>query len=273
MSLKEITFPESLTAIYYQAFEKSALTDITITGPVIQFLDETAFLDVNATVHYPGNDTTWHEAHRKNYGGNLTWESYYKEVTQIAEGTCGENLTWKLTSDGILTVSGTGAMTDYKKTYVSSYGYNLDMPWLSYSSRIGKIVVEDGVTSIGNYAFSHMSYLREVEIPESVTSIGAYAFCEDNELLYVDLPDTVTAIGISTFYNCNSLTGVDIPNTVTVIGSDAFYNCTNLTKIRCLSPSRILAPVHSTTAAAFSASRFPGASVKLRVVHSMAVLL
>ena len=86
-----------------------------------------------------------------------------------ASGTCGENLTWTLSDDGVLTISGTGDMTDY-------YSYSEFAPWHEYADRIQTVIIGKGVTGIGSYAFSDCSSLTSVSIPDSVTSIGGGAF-------------------------------------------------------------------------------------------------
>ncbi len=144
-------------------------------------------------------------------------------ATLFAEsGACGANLTWDLT-DGVLTISGTGAMTDW---YSSSYA-----PWYSYSSSIKEVSIGNSVTSIGNYAFQSCKSLTSVTIPNSVTSIGEFAFEYCTSLTSVTIPNSVTSIGSSAFYYCTSLTSVTIPNSVTSIGWYAFEDCSSLTSI------------------------------------------
>ena len=143
-------------------------------------------------------------------------------------GTCGENLTWTL-SGGTLTISGSGEMKNYSWESV---------PWYSSRTTIQSVVIEDGVTYIGESAFWACSSLTSVVIPDSVTTIGGYAFSECSSLTSVTIPDSVTTIGSGTFGGCSSLTSVDIPEGVTTIGSGAFgvikvayqeySGCTNL---------------------------------------------
>ena len=140
-----------------------------------------------------------------------------------ASGTCGENLTWNL-SNGTLTISGFGAMTDYSDNSSSR------APWDSSKSSIKSIVIEDGVTSIGDYAFQHCYNLTSISIPNSVTNIGDYAF-QYSKMTSITIPNSVIGIGKSVFYACSSLTSVTIPNSVTSIGEAAFGNCSHLTSV------------------------------------------
>ncbi len=133
-------------------------------------------------------------------------------------GTCGANLTWDLT-DGVLTISGTGEMTDYS--------YN-SAPWYSNRSSITNVIINNSVTSIGNYAFSYCTGLTSVTIPNSVTSIGKYAFYWCGYLTSITIPNSVTSIGEGAFYGCSSLTSITIPNRVTSIGDEAFYLVANI---------------------------------------------
>ena len=133
------------------------------------------------------------------------------------------NLTWKLDADGTLTISGTGAMKNYDYNDNPSPVYN--------NSNVKKVVIEDGVTSIGNSAFNECISLTSITIPDSVTSIGTYAFSGCRSLTSITIPDSVTSIGASAFNSCSGLTSITIPDSVTSIGSYAFYNCKNLTTI------------------------------------------
>ena len=94
----------------------------------------------------------------------------------IAEGTCGRNTTWTLDSAGTLTVSGTGGTDDY--VYYNGIDYRLedDMPWLGLRDSIQKVVVNDGVTSLGHGAFYECKHLKEVVLADSVTYLGYATF-------------------------------------------------------------------------------------------------
>ena len=145
----------------------------------------------------------------------------------VASGTCGaegdgSNLTWTLDSEGLLTISGTGAMKDY-------VFYSNEAPWSDQEIR--SAVIDNGVTSISVCAFSRCHYLTSVTIPNSVTSIGDSAFVYCSSLTSVTIPNSVTSIGDSAFVYCSSLTSVTIPDSVTSIGASAFSNCTSLTSV------------------------------------------
>ena len=144
-------------------------------------------------------------------------------------GSCGENVTWTLTADGTLTISGTGAMTDYT--------YDSRSPWYSCRTYIKRVVMQQGVTSIGDLAFWDCSGLTSVTIPDGVTSIGGDAFSGCAALTSVTIPGSVTNVGQDAFDNCSSLTdiyyggygtdwqklNVSIPTSATVHFKDNIY--------------------------------------------------
>ena len=146
----------------------------------------------------------------------------------IGQGTCGakgDNLTWILMSDGVLTISGKGDMVD---------GDGHDLPlWLPYASFINSVVIEEGVTSIGDYAFSNCDYVTAVTIPNTVVSIGDYAFHHCRDLMEVEIPNSVTGIGDCAFANSMNLALVTIGSGVKNIGERAFAGCENMTSITC----------------------------------------
>ena len=147
-------------------------------------------------------------------------------LSSIAHGECGaqgDNLTWVLTEDGTLTISGSGAMKNF-----AGFGA---APWYNWCTRILSVVVEPGVTSIGKYAFWECKGLTSVTIPESVTGIGAYAFAYCSSLTGVTIPKGVTRIDYNTFQECSSLTSVVISKGVESIGSSAFAYCKSLTSV------------------------------------------
>ena len=139
-----------------------------------------------------------------------------------SSGTCGPNLKWHLTDDGVLIISGKGEMADYSVPYNSA-------PWRYFG--VKRIIVGDSVTTIGEYAFNSCSALTSVNIPNSVTTTGGSAFSGCSALTSVTIPNSVTKIDNHTFEYCSTLTSINIPNSVTAIEEDAFRDCTNLQKV------------------------------------------
>ena len=136
----------------------------------------------------------------------------------VQTGKCGDNVTYSLdTSTGVLTISGTGEMTD------SPFGQN--------SNIIKSVIIENGVTSIGDSAFCHCKSLTNVTIGSSVTSIGESAFLRCTSLISITIPNSVTSIENEAFEDCTSLISVTIPNSVTSIGEYAFNYCISLTSV------------------------------------------
>ena len=140
------------------------------------------------------------------------------EVTD--SGSCGENLTWTLNTDGLLTISGTGEMKDY-----------INAPWNGLVDKINCVVIRNGVTSIGDGAFKGCTGLTSITIPDSVTSIGDSAFFDCTGLTSITIPDSVTSIGSHAFHGCTGLTSITIPDSVTWIYGGTFYGCTGLTSV------------------------------------------
>ena len=159
-------------------------------------------------------------------------------------GKCGENVSWSL-KNGVLTISGTGKMTDYDyegdspfynrediksvviKSGVTSIGGSAFLGCVNLTS----ITIPSSVKSIGDDAFSYSSNLSSITIPTSVTSIGKRAFEGCEKLISITIPNSVTSIGDSAFEGCEKLISITIPNSVTSIGDYAFRGCENLTSI------------------------------------------
>ena len=236
--LSEITLPEKVSAIGESAFYGCGLTEITIPSNVTEIADYSfarntglknitfegsapaiavhAFSGVKAKAMYPEDDSSWNEDTKQNYGGTLQWGDT-EEKQQ-----CGTNAYWKV-ENGTLTISGSGAIDNYDSA--------AECPWSDQRASITKIVVEDGVTSIGNFAFYGMTNLTETSLADSITSIGAYAFKNDSSLENVTLPSELTQIQDSAFYGCAKISSIVIPAKVTKIGDYVFSRCSSLKDI------------------------------------------
>ena len=141
-------------------------------------------------------------------------------------GICGDNLIWTRGSYE-LRISGTGDMYDYEQTGEESYEKTSTTPWHSIygGSFVGVVVIEDGVTSIGDNAFYNLENLGEVQIADSVAKIGTSAFEACPLLEEVLIPDSVTEVGARTFYGCYDLKEVKLSENMTTIPDYMFYFC------------------------------------------------
>jgi len=135
-------------------------------------------------------------------------------------GTTGP-LSWQI-NDNILTISGNGDMPDYD--------YPKPQPWVDYAETITEVKIEDGVSSIGNYAFTGCTALKTATIPNSVTRIGSEAF-RLSSITSIVIPNSVETIGGSAFSGCGQLATVILSNQMITIEPLCFYQCKSLTSI------------------------------------------
>ncbi len=133
----------------------------------------------------------------------------------VASGECGENVTWVLDADGVLTISGTGAMDDYANAAAA--------PWYAYRNEILGVAVEESVTRVGNYAFYYYPQLQVVACAARTIGERAFAGCET--LLAVDLLEGVEEVSNRAFYECESLLAVSVPASMKHFGERAFEYC------------------------------------------------
>ena len=259
--LQSVTIPDGVTAIEGAAFARCyALTSVKIPNNVTS-IGASAFLSCNSLteIKIPYSvtsisDTAFEDCKKltiKGYTGTIA-ETFAEEndipftslgnVPQpvVQSGNCGGNLTWTLDSSGTLKISGTGEMDDFDG----------GIPvWDSFQSNIRKVIIEDGVTSIGAYAFNGYEELQDISIPDSVQRFGIHAFSntawlaamqDETPIVIVNhilisgnksnekeltVPDGVTFINDSAFRRSQELKKIVLPDSVTGIGQDAFYNC------------------------------------------------
>ena len=147
-------------------------------------------------------------------------------------GDCGDMVTWTLRKNGALTISGKGPMWNYAG---NCFGVNLDpIPGWSFrrdGNKVKKLIIEEGVTSIGQYAFSQLAELEEITFPGSISDIKGGAFAGENHVKRVVIPDNVQAILWDTFYLNIWLEEIHIPASVTSIQANAFHGCMSLKKM------------------------------------------
>ena len=231
---------------YYLTFTGGTITAGSLTADEGSIKLGGATVKANSYSAHNGvtitNGITYYDGTGASYpAGNLTSDQISAirgktlRTYDYRSGTCGkddpatgdvdesQNVTWMLTGN-TLTISGTGAMADYAEAS--------GQPWTAMHSDINAIVIEDGVTSIGNYAFSLCEYVTSgVSIPASVTSIGNYSFnyCSMTSLT---IPSNSSLETIGSFaFNCAGFGSVTIPASVKSIGNNAFDGSAALTTV------------------------------------------
>ena len=143
---------------------------------------------------------------------------FVRELPYDAYGTTGKCFWYKVGTK--LTIFGSGAM--------GNYTYNSTLPW---GTSITEVVIENGVTNVGNFAFYFCKSLTSTVLPNGVTSIGNYSFSGCNSLKSITIPNSIKSFGDGAFSSCSSLPGIIIPDGVTFIGAEAFYHCSKIKDI------------------------------------------
>lgn len=136
----------------------------------------------------------------------------------VASGTCGSGVSWTLTDNYVLTISGSGAMSNYISVP--------NVPWSSYRTEIRSIVIQEGVTGIGENAFYDCTNLTSVSLPDSLQSIEGMAFERCTALSVITIPANVTNVKFSAFSGCTGLEKVFFTGPAPTIGSGAFNGVT-----------------------------------------------
>ncbi|MBO5343224.1 MAG: leucine-rich repeat protein, partial [Ruminococcus sp.] len=221
--LKEIVIQDSVKTIGSAAFENCAdLTSITIENPECTIYDSETTIFNTAEIRGYANSTA--QAYAEKYSRKFVALEEKSAAEIVASGECGAEgyeLTWSLDSKGTLTISGTGEMDSWA----------LNSPWSEHSDKITKVIIENGVTTIGEQAFSGCEKIAEITIPDSVTNIKTGAFFDCTGLTSIKIPESVTEMGHSAFYGCVNLKEVTLPSGVGTINIGVFRDCQSLETI------------------------------------------
>ena len=219
-NVTSISIPDSVTELNeYCFYACKSMKSITIPQSVIRIANGVFDACEKLTdIYYGGTDASWKNITTDftGLGDNVTIHS-----TGVFTGKCGDNLTWTIDNNEVLTISGTGRIPDYND---SSSGGNNTAPWYGYDYQIKKVVLGSGVQNIGNGAFAGCYGMTDITIPDTVSSIGSGAF-SNCALREVEIPQGITSIQRNTFWYCTQLTKITIPASVTSVDMYAFYNC------------------------------------------------
>ena len=143
----------------------------------------------------------------------------------LASGNCGaeadgSNITWVLTTDGTMILSGTGAVAAYD---------DRDRPWYDYRYQILRLEVKKGITSVGGFRYCFT--LQEVSLPEGLISLDEFAFMDCQKLQEIRLPKSLKTLGRGTFAGCHALPEIELPEDLETVGEGALMNCLSLTSV------------------------------------------
>ena len=228
-SLTSIDIPSNVASIENGAFSDcTGLTSITCRATSAPELGSSAFsgVDMSIPIYVPSNSISAYQAVAQwgEFTNIQAIPASGENSDIIASGTCGaeNNLTWELRGDSVLTISGSGDIGQYSTSNAA--------PWNEYKVSIKRLIVNSGVTSVGDFAFYGCNNLSSASLPESLTSIKhcGFAYCGLRE---ITIPDNVTELGTQAFLGNSNLTSLTIPRNVTSIGTSLVQACSKLTAI------------------------------------------
>lgn len=208
--------PDSVTYIEERAFSSHSLSSVTIPWSAAIGVDN--FLENRNPLVIYGYNGSAAQRYVQDYSDyNIEFVSIGEmPVLEVASGTCGKHLKWRLDNRGVLTISGKGKMTS--------------APWQEkYRNRITEIIVEEGVESFGGWG--PYCSLSTITLPSSLKVIEDHAFDQCSRLSDFIIPDGIIEIGSHAFSKCGNLTNIFIPASVEKIGDGAFYQCDRLKEI------------------------------------------
>ena len=210
-SLKSITLPEGLTTISGNAFKYCRNLRNVYLPDTMSVIDNLAFTGLSGITFSVAKDSyakRWVESHGFAYTE--------REPAVVASGVCGENLTWSLTSDGVLTLDGTGSMATY-------YG-EANIPWHANRALITTVNVGAGVTKLTTNAFCGCTNLETVNFAENsqLQMLGGSAFKSCTSLKSITLPEGLTSVSGNAFKYCRGLRYVSLPDSTRYIDELAF---------------------------------------------------
>ncbi len=263
-ALKTITIPATVTVLEHYAFYNSTALETVIMGEkdALQTIGMYAFWNDTAlkTVYLPDGVYSFGEgafynagnvvlsvqdgsaAHEYAMANKLGMSVRPAPARVLASGTCGVSAGWEFWSDGVLKITGSGAMADYAvkgapweqyRMRVTTVEIGKDITYIGkfafmMCNRLTTIIFEEGTVldTIGWGAFGYCTALKTVTIPATVKTLDAYAFydCSALETVIMGEKDSLKSIGMYAFWNDTALKTIFLPDGVDVFGEGAFYN-------------------------------------------------
>lgn len=218
-SMTEAVIPDSVKTIEEYAFCWCYSLEFVSIPESVTTIEDCAFCSCDGTMLFKGDAPTigpdafpsvqfafyslerdgWTDELFASIDVSAEWRAYSEKNQYFDSGKCGEDATWTLTFDGVLTISGTG---DMNTDYGSAWYYCRDL--------VVSAIIEDGISSIDNYAFENCQRMKNISIPNSVTAIYDYAFCYCTALTSVTIPANVDYIGNGVFYHCLNIADITV---------------------------------------------------------------
>ena len=232
-SLTNITIPDGVTSIGRWALQGCSSLSIIKLPASLTSIGQGAFWFNNnqvvlKTIYFSGTETQWNSFNlesifdRSNYDQYVT--VYFNDIYPTSSGICGEHTSWTRYSDGSLVISGSGPIDEYPIA--------TDIPWFKKIDMIYRIVIEDGVTSIGQGLFADHPGVTEIVIGSTVSEISDFAFSTCSGLKSVKVGAGINHIGEGAFACCDMLTELILPKGLEVIDADAFLGCDEIRTIK-----------------------------------------
>ena len=229
LSLTSITIPKGVTYIDEFTFnECHSLTSVVIPRSVTR-IGSSAFsgCDGLKDVYYAGSQSQWNGIEISDGNDSLlSADIHFDPSGSTGSGTFGDNLTWSVDAEGTLTISGTGAIPDFEyvmgETPNSIYG-GANTPWRSYLIR--KVVVNEGITSVGSIALAYLEKMESISLPASLRELGSHALANNFGLKQIVLPENLETLDEMALFQCSGLSSLHIPAGVKSIGESAIDGC------------------------------------------------
>ena len=220
--LSSIIIPNSVKHISHNAFSGCSNLSSVVLSESITSIDDYTFEGCRnlTSINIPSSVTSI--GRHAFYGcEKLASLKIPKTVKSIGDDAFPVREHW---SGNTVTFSGYGKIRDWYKRLGTNDA-------IHFVYHVQSVIINEGVTSIGDGAFVNCKKLKSVRIPNTVTSIEDSAFSGCENLTSINIPNSVTSIGKYAFSDCSGLTSITIPNSVTSIGESAFSGCSGLTSI------------------------------------------